>query len=122
MRRCRKNDGLDEWERLAGLRVIPGTSNLQLPKPFDLSLLTYLRFSEIGWDFDPATQGLDFQGHIAMYYRRVTIFNDYPGIVVFWSWVPQLNTHAELISPVHLKTAIGLKDGDTVEFSLYTEF
>ena len=111
-------DELEEWETLTGLKVIPGTLNLHLEKPFDLSLLNYISFSEIGWNFDPNTQGFDFRGDIGMYYHRIKIFNNYPGIVVFWTWVPEISIHTELISSVHLRTELGLKDGDTVEFAL----
>jgi CTP-dependent riboflavin kinase len=111
-------DELEEWEILTGLKVIPGTLNLHLDKPFDLSLLNYISFSEIGWDFDPTSQGYDFKGDIGMYYHRIIIFFKYPGILAFWTWVPELSTHAELISSVHLRTELGLKDGDTVEFAL----
>jgi len=114
-----KSSELDEWETLTGMRVIPGTLNLQLTKPFDLSLLRYLSFSKIGWDFDPATQGFDFKGDIGMYYNRIIIAGKYRGILVFWTWVPELDTHAELISQVHLRTTLGLEDGDIVDFSLY---
>jgi hypothetical protein len=53
-----RNGGMDDWERLTGLRLIPGTLNIELPEPFDLSLLDYLSFAEIGWDFDPASQAM----------------------------------------------------------------
>lgn len=113
-----KPGGLEEWETLTGLIVIPGTLNLQLAAPFDLSILKYLSFSKISWDFDPTSQGLDFTGDIGMYYSRITIADSYPGIIAFWTWVPELNKHAELISSVHLRTTMGLEDGDTVYFSL----
>ncbi len=58
---------LKVWETLTGLSVIPGTLNLRLLKPFDLSLLEYLSFSKIGWDFDPSTQGFDFKGDVGMH-------------------------------------------------------
>ena len=108
----------EKWETLTGLRVIPGTLNLQLPKPFNLSLLRYLSFSEIGWDFDPVTQAFDFKGDIGMYYDRIIIAGKYQGIHVFWTWVPEINTHAELTSQVHLRRALGIEDGDIVKFSL----
>lgn len=68
---------LEAWETLTGLRVIPGTLNLQLTKPFNLSLLRYQSFSKIGWDFDPVTQGFDFKGDIGMYYNRIIIAGKY---------------------------------------------
>ena len=116
-----KPGGLEDWEKLTGLRIIPGTLNLQLTKPFDLSLLRYSSFSKIGWEFDPTTQGFDFNGNIGMYYSRIIIASMYYGILVFWTWVPDLNMHAELISQVHLRTTLGLEDGDIVAFSLHND-
>ncbi len=113
-----KPSELDDWEKLTGLRVIPGTLNLHLEKPFDLSLLKYMSFSKIGWEFDPSTQGSDFKGDIGMHYHRIIIVGKYPGILAFWTWSHNLGTHAELISSIHLRTAIGLEDGDSVDFSL----
>ncbi len=55
-------DELKEWKILTGLKVIPGTVNLNLAKSFDLTLLRYISFSQMGWDFDPIAQGYDFRG------------------------------------------------------------
>jgi CTP-dependent riboflavin kinase len=114
-------DGLADWKKLTGLEILPGTLNLLLQKPFDLSLLKYVSFSAIGWDFDPSTQGHDFNGDVGMHYHRIHIADKYSGIIAFWSWTPERETHAELISPVHLRTVLGLKDGDTVSFSLSSD-
>lgn len=116
-----KSSTIEDMEILTGLRVIPGTLNLHLTKPFNFSLLKYSSFSELGWDFDPASQDIDFMGEIGMYYHRITIFNKYPGILAFWTWTHELSTSAELISPVHLRTKIGLKDGDMVDFCLHID-
>ena len=113
-----KSDGLEDWKHLTGLAILPGTLNLHLKNPFDLSLLKYRRFSEIGWDFDPSTQGHNIKDDVGMYYHRINIADVYPGFVVFWTWVPDFDKKAELISSVHLRTALGMKDGDTVRFSL----
>lgn len=112
------SNGLRDWEMLAGMKILPGTLNLHLEKPFDLSLLKYLSFSKIGWDFDPSTQGSDFKGDVGMYYHLIKIFGKYPGILAFWNWAPEFDTCAELISSIHLRTTFELKDGDIVDFSL----
>jgi CTP-dependent riboflavin kinase len=109
---------LDDLEILTGLKVIPGTLNIHLKIPFDLSLLKYSSFMTLGWDFDPTSQGFDFVGDIGMYYHRITIFSKYPGVLAFWTWSHELGTHAELISPNHLRTEIGLEDVDIVDFFL----
>ena len=40
---------LEGFQRLTGLSVIPGTLNIDLTKPFDLALLKYVAFFELGW-------------------------------------------------------------------------
>jgi CTP-dependent riboflavin kinase len=113
-----KPGSLEEFRRVLGLPVIPGTLNIKLAEPFDLSLLKYVKFSDIGWEFDPATQGIYYKGEIGMYYGHVIIADKYPGCVVFFTWVTDLSTDAELISPHHLRSVLGLRDGDIVEFTL----
>ncbi len=117
-----KSGGLNDWKILTGLEILPGTLNLLLEQPFDLSLLKYLSFAEIGWDFDPSTQGHGFKGDIGMHYHRINIAGIYPGIVAFWTWAPGINTNAELISTVHLRTVLGLRDGDKVSFCLTHDY
>ena len=55
-----KPGALEGFQRLTGLSIIPGTLNIRLTEPFDLSLLNYLRFADVGWEFDPATQGIQY--------------------------------------------------------------
>jgi CTP-dependent riboflavin kinase len=106
------------FQRLTGLSVIPGTLNIDLTEPFDLTLLKYVTFAELGWEFDPAKQGIKYDGEIGMYYGRVLVAGKYPAGVIFFSWVTDPTTDAELVSPHHLRRALGLRDGDTVEFTL----
>ncbi len=115
-------DSLEEFQRLTGLLVIPGTLNIDLTEPFDLTLLNYVTFAELGWEFDPATQGISYDGEIGMYYGRAVVADKYPACVIFFTWVTDPSTDAELISPHHLRSALGLRDGDTVEFTLVTDF
>lgn len=113
-----KHSSLEEFRRLLGVLIIPGTLNIKLAEPFDLSLLKYVKFSDIGWEFDPAMQGIDYQGEIGMYWRRATVAGRYPACVLIFTWVSNVHTNAELVSPYHLRTVLNLKDGDTVEFTL----
>ncbi len=113
-----KPDSLEEFRRVLGLSIIPGTLNIKLAEPFDLSVLKYVKFSDIGWEFDPATQGIDYQGEIGMYWRRATISGRYPACLIIFTWTPNVHIDAELVSPHHLRTVLDLKDGDTVEFTL----
>ncbi len=116
-----KPGSLEEFRKTLDLSIIPGTLNIKLTEPFDLSLLKYLKFSDIGWEFDPATQGIDYSGEIGMYYRRVTVAGKYPACVLIFTWVTNIHTNAELVSPHHLRTVLNLEDGDVVEFTLDEE-
>ena len=113
-----KPGGIEGFKMLTGLEVIPGTLNIHMAEPFDLSPLKYFRFADIGWDFDPATQGIEFDGEIGMYYSRATVAGKYPAVIIFWTWVLDIHTCGELVSPQHLRTVLNLTDSDTVEFTL----
>ncbi|MBN1176940.1 MAG: DUF120 domain-containing protein [Dehalococcoidales bacterium] len=109
---------LEGFKLLTGVSIIPGTLNIKLAEPIDLSLLNYLKFADIGWEFDPATQGIEHDGEIGVYYRRATVAGEYPGCLLIFTWVLNVHTNAELVSPHHLRTVLDLQDGDTVEFTL----
>jgi CTP-dependent riboflavin kinase len=111
-------DSLEEFQRLTGLSVIPGTLNIDLTEPFDLALLSYVTFAELGRVIDLSKQGIKYDGEIGMHYGRVTVANKYPACAIFWTWVDDLYTDAELISPHHLRSTLDLQDGDIVEFGL----
>jgi CTP-dependent riboflavin kinase len=111
----------EEFKELFGMNVIPGTLDLKMTEPLDLKLFRYLKFADIGWDFDPATQGIKFKGEIGVYYRRATVAKKYPAYVLVFTWVTNLQTDAELISTHHLCTVLNLKEGDIVKFTLGRE-
>jgi CTP-dependent riboflavin kinase len=113
-----KPGALEGFQQLTGLEIIPGTLNIRLTKPFDLSRLKYLRFADIGWEFDPSTQGIKFDGEIGVYYGRAIVADKYPACILFFTWTGDVYTRGELVSPHHLRTVLGLEDGDMVEFSL----
>jgi CTP-dependent riboflavin kinase len=113
-----KPGALEQFRLLTGLHVIPGTLNIKMLQPFDLSLLKYYKFDDIGWEFDPATQGIAYQGEIGMHGGRVTIAGKYPAFLVFFTWVTHRDLDGELVSPYHLRSTLDLRDGDTVEFVL----
>ena len=113
-----KPGALEGFRQLTGLSIIPGTLNIKLSEPFDLSLLNYLKFADVGWYFDPATQGIDYQGEIGSYYRRATVAGKYDSCLIIFTWVTNVHINAELVSPYHLRTVLNLQDGDTVEFTL----
>jgi CTP-dependent riboflavin kinase len=109
---------LEGFRLLTRLDIIPGTLNIDLTEPFDLSLLKYVKFSDIGWEFDPATQGIEYDGEIGAYYRRALVADRYPAYIVIFTWVTDIYTDAELVSPYHLRTVLSLQNGDVVEFTL----
>ena len=109
---------LEEFQRLTGLSIIPGTLNIDLTEPFDLALLNYATFADLRWSIDLSKQGIKYDGEIGMHYGRVIVSNRYPAFVIFWTWVDDIFTDAELISPHHLRSILNLKDGDIVEFTL----
>ena len=111
----------EKFKELTGLNATPRTLNLKMTEPLDLKLLRYLKFSHVGWDFDPATQGINYKGEIGVYYRRATVVKKYPACVLVFTWVTNLQTDAELVSPHHLRTVLHLKDGDRVKFTLDRE-
>jgi CTP-dependent riboflavin kinase len=113
-----KPGGLEGFQRLTGLSIIPGTLNIKLTEPFDLSLLNYLKFADVGWEFDPATQGINYSGEIGAYYRRATVADKYPACLIIFTWVSDIYTHAELVSPHHLRATLNMQDGDIIEFTL----
>lgn len=109
---------LEGFQQITGLSIIPGTLNIKLAEPFDLSLLKYLRFADIGWEFDPATQGIEYDGEIGVYYGRAIVADKYPACVLILTWVNDIYTDAELVSPHHLRSVLNLCEGDIVEFTL----
>jgi len=111
-------DVLERFKLLLGIPVIPGTLNVDLDQPFDLSLLDYVNFAGIGFSIDLAKQGIDYDGELGMHYSRVIVADTYPAGIVFFTWVDDPYTDAELVSPYHLRSVLNLQDGDTVEFRL----
>jgi CTP-dependent riboflavin kinase len=109
---------LERFQILTGLAIISGTLNIRLTEPLDIGILNYLKFTDRGWEFDPAAQGIGYRGEIGVYYHRATIAGKHPGCLLVFTWVSDIHRNAELVSTVHLRTVLDLKDGDTVEFTL----
>jgi CTP-dependent riboflavin kinase len=114
-------DFTEGFRKITGLDVIPGTLNIKMVEPLNLHLLRYLKFADIGWEFDPTTQGIDYKGEIGVYYRRAIVKRKYKACVLVFTWVSDIHTDAELVSPHHLRTVLKLKDGDKVKFTLDRE-
>jgi CTP-dependent riboflavin kinase len=90
-------------------KPVPGTLNVRLAEPFDRSLLTG---TVTEWEL-----GGYSEDH---YYRPIRIEGSIPGFVVQTA-NPGGEFPArvvELIADRHLRTALGLSDGDTIAFEL----
>ena len=110
---------LEGFRQLTGLAVIPGTLNINLTEAFDLSLLNYASFVDLGMpQMDLAAIGIDFSGEQGFHYSQIVIAAKYPGCVLCFTWVGWPGINAELVSPHHLRNTLNLQDGDTVEFTL----
>lgn len=113
-----KPGSLEEFRRFFGLSIVPGTLNVKMTEPFDLSRLKYVRFADIGWEFDPATQGIKYEGEIGMHYGPTIVAEQYPAILIFFTWITHKDLDGEFVSPHHLRSALNLQDGDIVGFTL----
>ena len=110
---------LEGIRQLTGLAVIPGTLNINLTEVFDLSLLNYISFVDLGMpQIDLARIGIDFNSEQGFHYSQIVVAAKYPGCVLCFTWVGRPGINAELVSPHHLRNTLNLQDGDTVEFTL----
>jgi len=110
---------LEGLRKLTGLTLIPGTLNIDLTEIFDLSLLNYASFVDLGMPrTDLAAMGIDFNGEQGLHYGQVVIADRYPGYVFCFTWVGRPGINAELVSPYHLRNTLNLQDEDLVEFTL----
>jgi len=113
---------LEGLRELTGLAVIPGTLNIDLTEVFDLSLLNYASFVDLGMpQIDLATMGIDFNGEQGLHYGQVVIATRYPGCVLCFTWVDRPGINAELVSPHHLRNTLNLQDEDLVDFTLVSD-
>jgi CTP-dependent riboflavin kinase len=109
---------LEGFRLLTGLSVIPGTLNVELTEPCDLTLLDYINLADKGFKIDLLELGIEYEGELGMHYGRVVVDGKYPAGVIFFNWVPNPTINAELVSPHHLRNTLGLHDGDSIEFTL----
>ena len=109
---------LERLQQLVGLLIVPGTLNLCLTRPLDVPLTNHLTFAELGIEYNFAEVGLEFNGAPGFYFGRVVIAERYNGWLLRLTDIGRLPTHVELISDYHLRSTLGLQDGDTLEFTL----
>jgi CTP-dependent riboflavin kinase len=108
---------LQALKRFTELNLVPGTLNVRLPQPFDGPLTGYLTEDNLGgdvWhDHAPHRQGIRYgEVLIAGRYRGMLFQGDEP------EYPPE---EVEILSAKHLRTKLGLRDGDMLEFMLLTD-
>jgi CTP-dependent riboflavin kinase len=101
-------------QRLTGLILVPGTLNIRLPQPFDGLLPWYFTEVDLGgnvWrDHAPNRTGIRC--------GEVLIAGRYRGIVFQGDEPEYPPAQVEIMSDHHLRTTLGLNDGDVLAFSL----
>jgi CTP-dependent riboflavin kinase len=108
---------LQALKRLTDLPLVPGTLNVRLPQPFDGTLTGYLTEDDLGgnvWrDHASNRQGIRWGAvRIAGHSRGVVFQGDEP------EYPP---AQVEMLSQHHLRTMLGLHDGDMLVFTLLTD-
>lgn len=105
-----QGDILARIRELMGQPVLPGTLNLRLAESLDRDLLTnYLTGSEVSPDWESTTGQLGYFWEAALIegrYQAVVMQADEPG------YPPD---QIEVLSGTHLRGALELEDGDSVQ-------
>lgn len=100
---------LGRIEKLFGMRVAPGTLNVRLDAPFDQSLASRrVAASELDPDWEAVTGQAGYHlvpVIVAGHHRAIAFQADEPGY-------PE--DLLEIMGEVHLRSALGLKDGDPI--------
>ena len=109
---------LERLQQLVGYLIVPGTLNLRLTRPLDGPLANHLTFAELGVEYNFAEVGLEFNEAPGFYFGQVVIAGRYDGSLIRLTDVGRPPTSVELVSDYHLRSTLGLQDGDTIEFTL----
>jgi len=109
---------LEGYKQLTGLSIIPGTVNITLTKPLDLTQLNYIRSADYGWELDLAKVGIEYEGEQGFHHRLILVAGQYPASIIVFNWVDDPTVDVEIVSPHHLRSALNLQDVDTIEFTL----
>lgn len=103
--------------QLTDLLLVPGTLNVRLSHPFAGTLTGYVTEAELGghvWrSYAPHRQGIR--------YGEVLIAGRYRGIIFQGDEPEYPRELVEILSDHHLRVALGLHDGDMVEFTLLSD-
>jgi CTP-dependent riboflavin kinase len=107
---------LQRLETIAGFRLVPGTLNLRLPGPLERGLeWRYVAATEVGPDWTART------GQAGYFVVEVVIADRFRGLA-FQAVEPDgpgyPSDQIELFSEVHLRSELGLDDGDPLAVSV----
>jgi CTP-dependent riboflavin kinase len=109
---------LERLRDLAGLPIVPGTLNVRLPRPLERdSSWRYVAATEISPDWEARS------GQAGYFLAPVLIAGRYRGLAFQADerTSPGYPTdQIELFSEVHLRGALGLRDGDPVAVSMHS--
>lgn len=102
---------LARLEAMTGMRAMAGTLNLRLDRPFTLADRWHLPASGFGGE------PVDGEGPPAYDICRIKIVGEIPGLAMKRQGGGDAARHMiEIVSPVHLRSTLGLEDGDRVRF------
>lgn len=93
---------------------VPGTLNVRLPGALDAELRSYVAWEDLGRR-TPDPEVPDRRG---LRYGRVIIAGQFQGVAFQGDESDYPSDLVELVSDHHLRKALGLSDGDPIEFSL----
>ncbi len=107
-----------QFIKLLGFEPFPGTLNLRLTSPLDIEQKRRLRLGE-GLLITGFENGTRTYGGARCY--KATIGGGHPAAVLLIDRTHYDDGVLELISPLGLRSELGLKDGDAVEVKVLTE-
>jgi GNAT superfamily N-acetyltransferase len=100
-------------QELAGFPIVPGTLNVRLPRPLERSSnWRYVAATEITPDWEALT------GQAGYFLAPVLIAGQYRGLAFQADEPGYPSDLIELFSEAHLRSALGLSDGDPIGVSL----
>jgi CTP-dependent riboflavin kinase len=103
---------LRRMSELAGFDVVPGTLNVCLPQPLERgSEWRYIPAAELGPDWE------EHSGQAGYFVAEVLIAGRHRGSAFQADEPDYPADQVELIGEVHLRTALGLADGDEIGFA-----
>jgi CTP-dependent riboflavin kinase len=104
---------IDRMGELAGFPVVPGTLNVRVPEPIERSpAWRYLAAAELSPEWEASTGQAGYfvaPALVAGRYRCLAFQADEPGYPA---------DQIELVAEVHLRSTLGLRDGDPILLSV----